>query len=60
MNPMKGKMWTTEEWKLNILDQIVGHDIVFYNVVRDEKCFGKPIVEAIPHRNFLVQIKSFA
>lgn len=47
MNLMKGKKWTTVERKLNTPDKIVDHDIEFYNIVRDEKCFGKLIAEAI-------------
>lgn len=47
MNLMKGKKWTTVERKLNAPDKIVEHDIEFYNIVRDKKCFGKLVAEAI-------------
>ena len=47
MNLMKGKKWTTVERKLNTPDKIVEYDIGFYNIVRDEKCFGKLVAEAI-------------
>ena len=47
MDLMKGKKWTTVERKRGEADKVMEHDVDFYNIVRDKKCFGKLTVEAI-------------
>ena len=47
MGLMKGKKWTTVERKIGTPDKLVEHDIEFYRIVRDEKCFGKLVAEKL-------------
>ena len=47
MDLMKGRKWTTVERTIDTPDKIVEHDVEFYNIVRDTKCFGKLAAEAI-------------
>lgn len=41
MDLMKGRKWTTIERKRGLPDKVIEHDVEFYNIVRDKKCFGK-------------------